>query len=278
LLSKEPSIIHLLDSTGQVGVLVHVNIQKLQGETPIYSVVGNDVSILGAGTSPSAVNLAYRQLDHLEVTTARGAIVDLDKSYFLWFSRADRALTAEMRSARGVISESARAFADDKILQSINKANDVAALGAAAAHLEKAMSDQRLRENLANLRQKQVDDEAKIKSIEEDLAKALDKARRAQATAATLTMISSAMTLASQIGTAVASLGQDAPPGLERASSPAELMNMVNDIALSADSSASRLRIEYKSHLNSRTDTRTEILSILRQSRYPISEVPQIIP
>ncbi len=278
LREKDGVISDLLSSSGQTGVLVRINIQKLAGETPIYSIVGNDVLVVGAGTDPSAVNLAYHQRDQLEPAPNRNATIDLDKSYFIWLSKDGRDVTAEIRNARGVVSETARIYADEKILQSLNAANDVAALGVAAAHLEKNVSDRRLKQKLADLRQRQLDDEKKVKEIEENLAKELERARKAQATAATLSMVASVMTLASQIGTAVTSLGADAPTGLDKASSPGELQTMVDDLVKSSDAKAGRLRLDYKSVTDGRTGIRNEMLTILKQSRYPISSVPQIAP
>ena len=75
-----------LVSTGQTGVLYEVAIQRFEAEAPVYTVVSGGIQYLGAGTSPTAVSFANTKRDTLQASTSSGAVLDEDKSHFIWFT------------------------------------------------------------------------------------------------------------------------------------------------------------------------------------------------
>jgi hypothetical protein len=202
----------VLNSTGQPGVLYRVDIQKTEGEIPFYSVVGRQVQYVGAGTSPIAVNSAANQQPTLRPAPSDGATVAIERSYFIWFTKDGKNIQATAIPAAGLINETARRFADRKLLLQLNVTDQARALSAAVEHIDKTARSNKVSRKIADMRARQEETNKRVREVEAKLQAELEKAKKAQAAAATLSLISSALTLASQIVTLKASLGTDAPP------------------------------------------------------------------
>lgn len=275
--AENEGISDLLNESGQAGVLYRIDIQKVEGETPFYSVVNRSIQRVGAGSSPLAVNLAINQQDQLRPAPSPGASLDIDKSYFIWFTREGNQMVARDIPARNLVSATARAFADQKLLETQNEANRARALGASVAHLEKSIKDKALQKRFADWKAKQDATNQKVAEIHKRLNAELEKAKKAQRTAAIFSLISGSMTLASQAVTLKNSLGADAPAGaIDSAKTPADLQKIAKDVEVSATNNIEKMNVEYKGFVDQQNGIRGEYLLILRETKYPVGEVPEL--
>jgi len=269
-----------LNSTGQAGVLYRVDIEKTEAEIPFFAVVGGGAHFVGVGTSPYGVHSAAYQLkdDDLRVQPSRGAVLAVDRSYFLWFAKAkvSRDVEATLFPASGVLNETARRLADQKLLERLNIEEGERALNSAVTQMEQNTRSADVKRHIAEMRKRQEETNKRVLEIEAKLQQKLERARKAQAAAQTLSLISTALTLATQIATLKASLGPDAPAGLDAAKSPAELQEIVKRLATVAKERGDEFQLQYRSQTNAARGIRTEYLQLLRQSRYPVNTVPEL--
>ena len=70
---------------------MYVQIEQIDHETPIYYLVGDNVDLVGAGTSKEDVYFAYIQKDRLRAARD-GAKSDIERSSFLWFTKSGKGI------------------------------------------------------------------------------------------------------------------------------------------------------------------------------------------
>jgi hypothetical protein len=277
VLKENDTIKNLLVESGQAGVLYRVDIQRIEREMPVYSVVGDTIQRVGTGSSPLAVNSAANQQAQIGTSPSTGATVDPENSYFIWFSSDGTDMVATTISSQSLIRQTALQFSDEKLLLTLNEANKAKALGAGVARLEKRTTDDALRQKLIALRTRQIATNQQATEIGKRLEKELAKAKKAQSVATTLSLISGALTLASQAASLKAALGADAPANaIDNARSPADLQQIAEDVETSATNNVEQLRIDYKGVIDQSDGIKTEFLQILIETKYPINEVPEL--
>ncbi|AGK59926.1 hypothetical protein HYPDE_41288 [Hyphomicrobium denitrificans 1NES1] len=273
---EDNNIAELLKTTGQTGVLYRVDIQKVEGETPFYSVVGDGVQLVGAGTSPLSVNTAAQQQDTIAPAPSTGATIDRSMSYFLWFSKEGNKIKASTIPATQLINDTARRFADEKLLDAENKAAQTRALELAVVQMQNKVKSAEERARITELQRQQAETESKVHEIENQLQAALERSRRAQAASQTLTVIASALTLASQASMLKTSLGADATPEIDSAKSTADLQKIADDLAKSSSETANKFELELRTLDDRSNGIRVESLKFIRTTDYPINSVPEL--
>jgi hypothetical protein len=276
LTEQDSRIRDVLEKTGQPGVLYRVDIQKTESEIPFYSVVGRQVQYVGAGTSPIGVNSAANQQAYLRPSPDKGATVDLGRSYFIWFTKDGKAIQATAIPAGGLINETARRFADRKLLESLNLTDQAHATKAALDHIERTTHSDEVKRKIAEMRARQEETNKRVLEIDAKLKAELERAQKAQAAATTLSLISSTLTLGTQIATLKASLGADAPPEIDSAKSPAELQQIANDLAKSAKDRGNAYQVDYNNYIDQARGVRLEVLQFVEKSNYPTTSVPEL--
>lgn len=275
--ADDKAINDLLTNTGQEGVLYRINIQKVEGEIPFYSLVNNTIQRVGAGSSPLGVNLAIDQQKQYRPAPTQGATLDEDKSFFMWFTKEGKQIVARDIPAKNLNSVTALNFADQKLRETQIEANKALALGATVNHLEKTIKDKAIQKKLAEWKGKQDETNRQAKEIGKRLQEEMEKAKKAQRTAAIFSLISSGMTLASQAVTLKNSLGADAPTGaIDSAKSPADLQKIATDVEATHTNNAENLRVQYQGFVDQGNGVRGEFLQILRETKYPLGQVPEL--
>jgi hypothetical protein len=274
--ADDQSISDLISATGQTGVLYRVDIQKVDGETVVYSLVNNSIHPVGAGSSPLGVNIAVNQQDQLKPAPSSGATMDDDKSYFIWFTKEGGQIVARDIPAKNLISLTAFNLADQKLLETQKLANSALAMGATVKHLEVTIKDKALQKKLADWKSRQDETNRQAIEIGKQLESELEKARKAQRTAALFSLISGGMTLASQAVTLKNSLGSDAPKTIDGAKSSAELQKIANEVEATHTNNAETLRTKYQGFVDQGNGERVEFLQILRETKYPVGQVPEL--
>ncbi|NTI49012.1 hypothetical protein G6L94_11865 [Agrobacterium rhizogenes] len=274
--SENGRIKGILQTTGQPGVLYRVEIERTDGETPFYGVVGGGIQLIGAGSTPIAVNSAINQQDQLRPAPTSGATVDLEKSYFLWFSKDATGILATALPAYGIINETARRYADQKLLDSLNAQDRANALQAAVIVSEKTIKDRKLRDKIATLRKEQQATDDAVTKVSEQLSVELERVKKAQRVGSTLSMLAGVLNLASQVATLTTELGADTPASVKDATSNADLQKIAKGLEDSSQANVNALQVQYTSLVDKGTGIRTEYLGILRTSNYPINQVPEL--
>ncbi|RWM10436.1 hypothetical protein [Mesorhizobium sp.] len=274
--SEDANIKALINRSGQAGVLFEVYVERTDGEIPFYSVVGDGIQMVGAGSSPIAINSAANQQDRLRPSPRSGAVVDTEKSYFLWFTKDANGIQATTYAAIPIIYETNRRYADKKLLETLNQREQDVAIEAAVSHIEKSVRTKKLKEKLADLKKRQDETNAAILRIDQSLKAELEKARKAQQASSTLSLLASALTLSSQIATLQSSLGTDAPASVGAAKSTAELKQIVDGMASESIKNGDKLTLQYGETIDRRRGVRLEYIQFLREQRYPIPAVPEL--
>jgi hypothetical protein len=238
--------------------------------------VNNSIHPVGAGSSPLGVNIAVNQQDQLKPAPSSGATMDDDKSYFIWFTKEGGQIVARDIPAKNLISLTAFNLADQKLLETQKLANSALAMGATVKHLEVTIKDKALQKKLADWKSRQDETNRQAIEIGKQLESELEKARKAQRTAALFSLISGGMTLASQAVTLKNSLGSDAPKTIDGAKSSAELQKIANEVEATHTNNAETLRTKYQGFVDQGNGERVEFLQILRETKYPVGQVPEL--
>lgn len=274
---EDKNISTLLNNTGQAGVLYKVEVARADGESgPVYTVVGPRILRVGVGTSPLAVNTAYGNHRYWTVSPVGNEKIDLDHSFFFWFSKEGDAITSTVLSASSLVYQTARRIGDARLFEALGRADEGRALEAAASFVERTTKNNETKRKLAELRKRIEESEKRVQKIQSDLASQLERERKAAAAAMTLSLVSSVLTLGSQALTLKQQLGVDAPAGIDAAKSPAELQQIADDYAKSTHQGAVHVQTQYDSALSDQKGLRIELLQILQISKYPIEEVPEL--
>lgn len=83
--------------------------------------------------------------------------------------------------------------------------------------------------------------------------------------------------MASQAVSLKASLGSDAPAGaIDKAKTPADLQKIANDVQTSAMKNVETLEVQFKGFVDQGAGSRVELLEVLRSTKYPINQVPEL--
>ncbi|WP_453942664.1 hypothetical protein [Bradyrhizobium ottawaense] len=269
---KNKTIRSLLDTTGQPGVLVYVPIAKLDTEITRYELAGGSVEVVGAGTSPDDVFFGWMQNDRLSAKRQP----DLDTSYFLWFKPVGKDVQVSSTPARALTYQATQRLADAKLRDTLTSTADGRALGLAVDYMERTATSVDLKKRIAELKAKQAETNQRAERIQADLQRELERERKAAVVANQLATIATVFTVASQVGSAMAYLGNDTPPSVANAKTPQELKDGVNGMLSEAIKNKQSLEVQYKSTVNQNTGTRIQYLEILTTGKYPLNDVPQI--
>lgn len=273
---RDEEIKSLLETTGQKGVLVRVDIQRTDGELPFYSVVGGEVAIVGAGSGPGAVALAASQTSQLRAGLSPGAKLDANKSYYLWFTKGGEGIIATFLTNHGVTNEVARLFADSKLLAAANDMNGARSLEAAVEFSSANIKQASLRQELLKFKKQEEQLNKTIADIDNRLSRELAKARRAQETARSLGLLAGVLSLASQASAVRDSLGEDAPASLDNVKTFDELKGIANAIVERTNGTVNAIQVERGFSVNQRQGLRSDYMKIIVNSGYPVNQVPEL--
>jgi hypothetical protein len=176
-----------------------------------------------------------------------------------------------------VLNETARRLADQKLLERFKVADGERALGSALTQVEKDTRRAEVRRQIEDMRKRQAETNKRVRDIEAKLVAELERARKAQAAAQNLSFVSSALTLGAQAAQLKAELGPDAPAAeIDAATSPADLQEIANRLATEAQRNGDALQVEYRAQTDAASGVRTESLRVLRDSHYPVHNVPEL--
>ena len=276
LQKRDADVTRMLSETGQPGVLVYIQIERATAEVSVYYLTGDQVELVGAGTSPDDVYFAFIQRDQLEPSVSKGNKVDLERSSFLWFTKAGQSIQAQSIPAEFITYLAYQRKTDQKLRASINATSQARALGAAVDYLEKSTKDKQLRQEIAALKAKQLETNKKIVEIDQNLQKEIERAKRAQAVSMQLETMAGVLTLTAQIVSVSSYLGGDAPTSITDAKTPEELKSGVDTLLSDAITHRDSLEVTYKSQLDQATQQQIQFLSILTKGKIPTADIPQI--
>jgi hypothetical protein len=278
LRERDSEIRRLLDSTGQPGVLVYTQVERIDAEVPVYYLVGDSVDVVGAGTTADDVYFSYIQKDRLRAARD-GAKVDVDHSNFLWFTKAGgQTVQVTSTPAMFVVYPAAQRLGDAKLRDALNAAADAKALGMAVDYLEQTTKDVALKKKIAALKASQAETNQRAAKIESDLQQALERARKAQSVALQLDTMAAIFNVATQVASASSYLGADAPASIGDAKTPQELKAAVGSMLADSIQRRDTLQVRFRSAIDAKSQQRTQYLQILTDGKYPTDGVPQVRP
>lgn len=246
----------LLQNTGQPGVLVYVQIERIDHETPIYYLVGDNVDLVGAGTSKEDVYFAYIQKDRLRAARD-GAKSDIERSSFLWFTKSGKEVQVASVPAAFVVYPAAQNLADVKLRETLNMTADGHALDLAVGYLEQTTKDAALKKRIVELRARQAETNQRVAKIESDLQMELDRARKAQSVAFQLQTIATVFNIGQQVASIASYLGDDTFPAIKDAKTPEELKGAVSSMLADSVQRRDALQVQYKSFTDAKSQQRT---------------------
>jgi len=277
LREQDQHIAALLHSTGQPGVLAYVQIERSDAVVPVYDVVGDKVLVIGAGTTVDDVYFAYSQTDTMRATRS-GAQLDIDRSYFLWFTKSGEDVQVTSTPARFVIYPAAQRRSDVKLRDTLLATADGRALGLAVDNLERSAKSADLKKQIAALKAQQAETNKNVAKIDSELQREIERARKAAVVANQLATMAGIFTIAAQVSSASSYLGSDTTPEVANARNPEQLRSGVDSILSDAVQRPDELQIQYNSSVDQRSGLRAQYLQILTVGKYPTGDVPQIKP
>ncbi|BBO04467.1 hypothetical protein SG09_38170 [Bradyrhizobium ottawaense] len=272
-----PTINQLLKNSGQAGVLVAVDVEVFRGEQDFYQLAGGKIHLIGAGSSPHDVYLAFASSDRIgPLPVSKGAMLDNQNSYTIWFTKTKGEVNATTESREMLSQTVAREYIDvalrDRSLQVLGER----ALQAALQKISDEVTQQTIKQRIAQLRNDQEANAKKLERIQVDLQAELDRAQRAQAMYVQLSFIAGILSIAQQVAAFKAALGSDAPPAADHAQSTDDLKQIAQQVQQQAEQKAAAFKIDYSQTLDAGHHIQVERLNILRVQNYPATDVPQL--
>jgi hypothetical protein len=274
--AQEGVIRRLLADTGQPGVLAFVEIEKAYNETGMLDLAANRVQVIGAGTQPGKVAIAYDQQKGLKPGPQSGTRIDEDASFYLWISQEGGGIRIRTTPAALIKLEVAHAFADKAYRDQSNEQSPAEAMKFAVAHLEATLVDGERKARLASLRHAGEQRQRNIDAVEKRLATELERQRRIQMASTILSSLANVGKLTNQIASLKAALGSDTPTSVDEAKSGIELHTILGDMLSESRTAGDKLRVRETEYRDDLKGTKIEILNVMRESSYPFDGVPQL--
>ncbi|TLX16683.1 hypothetical protein [Rhizobium sp. MHM7A] len=267
-----------LKSTQQAGMLYLIEIEVTRGETDFFQVAPGGVRLVGAGSSPFAVAAARRNTPF----TARyggpsqGAVIDLDRSHYIWFAHDGTQVQAVAYTMASIDRSVAFRFADEKLLETEGRKEQIRALETALKRVEQTIKDEAIKGRIAAWRDTQDKTNAARREIEAKLGVELERQRKAEKTAQLFSWISTALSLAAQKEMVNLVLGDNTPADIANASSNTELRDMVQKLADDTKQRVDTYNIQFNTTVQQTTINYSKAIAILQESKYPVDTVPEL--
>jgi hypothetical protein len=269
-------IIGTLADTGQNGVLVYMAVLKYNTDVDTYGLLGDDLQFLGAGTSAQDVLLAWVSQKKLLPEKSAGTTLDEDVSSFLWFSRSGSQLRVDITPAELMWSDVRREISDQQLLSNLDAESQARALQDAANYIASEARYHEANNRMAKAVRDRIETERKVEDVRRKLDAALEEAAAADQVSRQFATMRGVLTLAQQILEIKDIMGDRAPPALTKSKTEDDLGNVIRDWAANVSAETANVRIEYDKAKEEKNGIVTKQVTILIDSGYPVSKVPQL--
>lgn len=196
---------------GQQGLLIKVQIVSIPvAGGRFLKLRGKGAALVGVGPNADAVCFAARCYSTVEEKIPDGAGLT-ERSGYIWVeAEKEEGIFAATRYRIDTLEDRSRQIRLNEFVRSAYRSAVVAtAIDGYAKRLAVRASDSTIKTAVMALIQSRIEARSRLEVIERDLMKGLRRARRAARASATLSQISGALSLASTIALANASLGED---------------------------------------------------------------------